>query len=456
MKLHTKRLALIAALLLLADRGLTGCTAVRSADTALTVPAIYSPAPTVGNSYSDNTDGSHAIEADGETAFYSNVTVTKTGNAEGDEADFYGENAAVFATNGAELNLREVSVTTDGTHANAVFSYGKGTVVTIADSTISTSANCSGGLMTTGGGTMNADNLVVHTAGNSSAAIRSDRGGGTVKVTGGTYDTAGVGSPAIYSTADITVTDAELSAGISQGVVVEGKNSVTLENVTLKASNTEKNSGKSPWYQAVMIYQSMSGDADEGTASFTARGGSITNLNGDIFFVNNTHAVINLTATEIVNDDPEGVFLRAAAAGWGREGANGGHVELYTAAQTLDGDLLVDNLSTLNLYLWDSSILTGAVNPADEGEVYVELVDGAKWVLTGDSHIKSLKCEPDSIDLNGFTLTIDGEVYSEGSASTGSPVEYASQSEDRISRPNSMSQPPDGGHGKDEKPPKKK
>ena len=411
MKLNTKRLALIAALLLLADRGLTGCTAAQAAETVSSAPVIYSPAPTAGNSYTDNTDGGHAILADGENAYYANVTVTKTGKAEGDEADFYGENAAVLASNGAQLKLREVSVTTDGKHANAVFSYGESTVVNIADSTITTSGNCSGGLMTTGGGTMNADNVVVHTTGNSSAAIRSDRGGGTVNVTGGTYDTAGVGSPAVYSTADITVSDAELSTGASQGVVVEGKNSVTLNNVSLTACNTAKNSGKSPWYQAVMLYQSMSGDAGNGTAAFNMRGGSITNLNGDIFFVNNTHAVINLTATQIVNDDPDGVFLRAAAAGWGKEGRNGGHVELYTAAQTLEGDMLVDSLSTLNLYLWDGSVLTGAVNPDDKGEVCVELADGAKWVLTGDSHIKSLKCDPDSIDLNGFTLTVDGEIY---------------------------------------------
>ena len=411
MKLNTKRFALIAALLLLADRGLAGCTAAQAAETAPSIPAIYSPAPTAGNSYTDNTNGGHAILADTENAFYGNVTVTKTGSAEGDQADFYGENAAVLARSGAELTLREVSVTTDGTHANAVFSYGESTVVNVADSTITTSGNCSGGLMTTGGGTMNADNVVVHTTGNSSAAIRSDRGGGTVNVTGGTYDTTGVGSPAIYSTADITVSDAELSTTASQGVVVEGKNAVTLNNVALTASNTQKNSGKSPWYQAVMIYQSMSGDADEGTASFTARGGSITNLNGDIFFVNNTRAVINLTATQIVNDDPNGVFLRAAAAGWGREGKNGGHVDLYTAAQTLDGDLLVDSLSTLNLYLWDGSVLTGAVNPTGEGTASVELTDGARWVLTGDSFIQSLKCEPDSIDLNGYTLTVNGESY---------------------------------------------
>lgn len=423
MKINTRHIALIAALLLIADRGLTGCGA--QAASAEVPPAEIrmkaTPAPTerppiVGASYSDSSDGGHAIYADGAAVSYANITVTKTGAAEGDEADFYGENAAVLAENGAVLNLREASVTTDGAHANAVFSYGEGTAVNIADSTINTSGDYSGGLMTTGGGTTNADNLVVHTSGRSSAAIRSDRGGGVVNVTGGTYKTDGVGSPAVYSTADISVRDAELSTSASQGIVVEGKNAVKLENVTLTAGNTQTNSGKSPWYQAVMLYQSMSGDASEGTAAFTMLGGGLTNLNGDVFLVTNTRAVIKLTGTDIVNDDPEGVFLRAAAAGWGREGENGGHVELYTASQRIDGDLLADENSSLNLYLGDGSELNGAVNPANEGAVSVSLTDGAKWTLTGDSYVESLRCEADSIVLNGHSLYVNGVLYTEGTA----------------------------------------
>ena len=181
----------------------------------------------------NSTDEEHAITADGEEASYSNIAVVKTGDAEGDEADFYGANAAIFATNGGSLTLSEITVNTDGKHANGVFSYGEGTTVNISDSVIETTGNCSGGLMTTGGGTMNASNLLIHTTGNSSAAIRSDRGGGTVNVTGGSYTTEGTGSPVIYSTADITVSDAEMESTASQGVVVEGQNSVTLNNVNL-------------------------------------------------------------------------------------------------------------------------------------------------------------------------------------------------------------------------------
>lgn len=371
----------------------------------------------------NSTDEEHAITADGEEASYSNIAVVKTGDAEGDEADFYGANAAVFATNGGTLTLSEITVNTDGKHANGVFSYGEGTTVNISDSVIETSGNCSGGLMTTGGGTMNASNLLIHTTGNSSAAIRSDRGGGTVNVTGGSYTTEGTGSPVIYSTADITVSDAVMESTASQGVVVEGQNSVTLNNVNLTASNVTKNSDKSEWYQAVMIYQSMSGDADEGLASFAMNGGTLTNLNGDIFFVNNTTATIELTGATIINEDSEGVFLRAAAAGWGSEGSNGGHVTMNASSQNIDGDMIVDEISSLNLYLKDNSSFSGAINSdGTSGDVYVEIEDGSTWTLTGDSYITSLTCNAGSISLNGHKLYVNGEEYVEGTASEGEAI----------------------------------
>lgn len=429
----------------------TACLAsnIQSSETtATTVNSVVT-----GEEITNANDGEHAIEVSGNTAEYSNIKVTKTGDsASEDEADFYGDNAAIFATDSATLTLTEIIVDTNGTHANAVFSYGSGTTVNISNSVITTSGNCSGGLMTTGGGTMNASNLDIHTTGNSSAAIRSDRGGGTVTVDGGTYVTDGTGSPAIYSTADITVNNATLESTQSEGVVVEGKNSVTLNNVNLTANNTTHNSDKSITYNAVMIYQSMSGDASVGLAKFTMTGGSITNKNGDIFFVNNTATTITLENVEIVNQDADGVFLRAAAAGWGSEGSNGGKVNLYLKKQAQTGDIVVDKVSALNLYLSEGTTYTGAINAANEGEVYVEIEKGSKWVLTGDSYITSLTCEADAIDLNGHKLYVGGTEYTTGTASTGTALEIATESSSS-GKPDGMpGEPPSGGKPDGEKP----
>ena len=384
---------------------------------------------TITESMENTVGGEHVIEADGTEETYSHINVKKSGDSEGDEADFFGENAAVFAANGAALTLSDLLLESDGTHANGIFSYGEGTTVNVSDSVIETSGNCSGGLMTTGGGTMNASNLNIHTTGNSSAAIRSDRGGGTVRVNGGKYVTDGTGSPVIYSTADITVNDAIMESTASQGVVVEGKNSVTLNNADLTANNNTKNSDKSDFYQAVMIYQSMSGDASEGQGSFTMNGGTLTNQNGDIFFVNNTTARIDLTDASIINNDSNGVFLRAAAAGWGSEGSNGGQVTLNATSQEINGNILVDADSNLNLSLKNTSSLTGAVNPdGQEGGVYVELDDNSTWTLTGDSYITGLTCDKDAVNLNGYKLYINGVEYEENTASSGESIDLTAVS----------------------------
>ena len=436
--------------------GLCACSGQSAEDAAAGVSAYLTKEDiTVSESISDDTDGGHAIEVSGEEAEYSNIGVTKTGEADGDEADFYGENSAVFATEKGTLTIKDSLVETNGTHANAVFSYGEGTTVNIADSVIETQGNCSGGLMTTGGGTMNAENLTINTSGNSSAAIRSDRGGGTVNVTKGYYKTTGTGSPVVYSTADITVSDSYMESTASQGIVVEGKNSVTLNNDTLIADNNTKNSDKSEYYQAVMIYQSMSGDAAEGTSSFTASGGSITNKNGDIFFVNNTATEISLSGTEITNEDSEGVFLRAEAAGWGNEGSNGGKVNLNASGQVISGDMLIDDISTLNLYLKDKSSFTGAINTdGQSGDVYVEIEDGSTWTLTADSYISGLTVgEGSAIDLNGHKLYVDGKEYTSGSASTGEAFDISTGTGSGSGAPDGSGGP--GGTPPDGEPPEK-
>ncbi|MBP5647996.1 hypothetical protein J6X04_01760, partial [Candidatus Saccharibacteria bacterium] len=195
-----------------------------------------------GGEFSSTSSDENAISASGNiTATLSNINVTKTGDSDGgDNTSFYGTNSAIIAKGGAKLTIKNATITTDATGANGVFSYGgsattnnsssDGTTINISNSTITTNKDNSGGIMTTGGGIMNAENLTITTAGTSSAAIRSDRGGGTVTVNKGTYKTTGKGSPAVYSTADITVKNAKLVATASEGIVIEGKNSVTLEN----------------------------------------------------------------------------------------------------------------------------------------------------------------------------------------------------------------------------------
>ena len=265
--------------------------------------------------------------------------------------------------------------------------------------------------MVTGGGTLTANNVTAETEGDSSAPIRSDRGGGTLTVNGGTFTSHGNGSPVIYSTADITVNNATLTATKSEGAVVEGKNSITLNNVNLTDTNTTLH-GNSETYKNIFIYQSMSGDADEGTASFTAKDSTITTNKGDTIFVTNTKATISLTNNTIVNKDTSGGFLRIQAGKWGNSGSNGGDVTLNTSNQTIDGNIFVDSISTLTMQLSNGSKYTGTINGDKTAKsISLSLDSNSSITLTGDSYITSFNNEVannSNINFNGYTLYVNG------------------------------------------------
>ena len=374
-----------------------------------------------GEFTSTNADENAILVKGSITATLSNITVTKTGDSDGgDSTSFYGTNSAILTSTGATLNIKNAKITTNATGANGVFSYGgsattnnsnsDGTTVNISDSTIKTTKDNSGGIMTTGGGIMNATNLTITTAGTSSAAIRSDRGGGTVTVNQGTYKTTGKGSPAIYSTADITVKNATLTATASEGVVIEGKNSVTLENTTLTDTNNTLN-GQSTTYKNIFLYQSMSGDAANGQATFTAKNSTITTNQGDSFYVTNTTAEINLENNQITNNDNTGNFLRIQKDSWGKSGSNGGTVTLNLTNQKATGNIVVDSISSLTINLANGSSLQSTINTDNMGEVNLTLDATSTLTLTGDTYLTSL-ANADStnsnINLNGYKLYVNG------------------------------------------------
>ena len=365
--------------------------------------------------YTSTGDDENALRVDGATVTLKDITIEKTAGSSSntEDGDFYGLNAGLLVLNGATATITGATVNTSVTNGNGVFSYGEGTVVNISDSTIRTTENNSGGIQTTGGGTMNAANLDVETQENSAAAIRSDRGGGTVNVDGGSYVTNGTGSPAIYCTADISVSDATLTANASEGVVVEGKNSVALTDceVTGNMSNTY-NGDSDENIHCIMIYQSMSGDADVGEATFSAEGGSITAKTGDMFYITNTDCEITLkdVAFTLAND----VFLRvegnSSSRGWGTEGANGGDVTLTADSQEFAGNILVDEISSLALTMKNGTSYEGAINPDGAGgTVDVTLDDNSTWTLTGDSYITSFDGDTSNITANGYHLYVNGE-----------------------------------------------
>ena len=368
-----------------------------------------------GGTYTSINADENAIRAEGAiTASLDGVTVEKTGGgaSSNDASSFYGLNAAILALDKATLNITGGTITAIAEGANGVFAYN-GATINITDTVINVSGGNAGGIEVAGGGILNATNLTVNST--VKAAIRSDRGGGKLSVVGGTYTTSGsTGAPAIYSTADVIVNNATLTANTSEAVVVEGFNSVTLNNciVTGNMDGTYSKSSDENIHN-VMLYQSMSGDAQVGTSSFSMTGGSLVSKNGDMFYVTNTNSVISLNSVDLTLAD-NAYLLRVSgnnnSRGWGAAGSNGGNVTFDLTKQTISGDIFVDSISTLDLNIADSSSFTGSINAdgSQASSLSVTIDASSTWTLTADSYLTEFNGNLDNVVTNGHTLYVLG------------------------------------------------
>ena len=205
--------------------------------------------------------------------------------------------------------------------------------------------------------------------------------------------------------------------------MVEGKNSITLTDCEFVCAGKGRATGGID-DAGVMVYQSMSGDAGEGTGNFTSQGSTLAIDSSSekyetapMFFVTNTDAVISLENTELLFGS--GILLNASGndGEWGKEGSNGGTVTFNGNNQSLTGDVTADEISTVQLNLVGSA-LTGTVNGEQTAKSITVNLDGdSTWELTGDSYVTVLTNADTScanIVSNGYTVYYDAS--NEGNA----------------------------------------
>ena len=375
---------------------------------------------------STGTDENAVLVDSGANVSIKNATITRNSedSTGGDNSSFYGVGAAVLATDGT-ASVSNSTITTDAKGGAGLFAYGDGTIYA-ADSTITTHQDISGGIHAAGGGTLYAWDLNVETNGESAAAIRSDRGGGTMIVDGGTYTSNGVGSPAVYCTANIAINNATLTANGSEAVCIEGLNSLHLFDCDLSGNMSDDDQNDCTW--GVIVYQSMSGDSEVGNSTFQMTGGKLSTGNGGLLYTTNTECTLTLDSVDITYAPDSEFFLRCTGnnnqRGWGQTGNNGSDCLFTAINQEMQGDVVWDSISDLDFYITDNSTLTGAIVDDEtyagngrDGYCNVYLAEGCTWTVTGDSTVSSIESEGSIVDADGKTVSIvatDGTTYVEG------------------------------------------
>ena len=410
--------------------GMGGSGNSQSAPTSYTASNHYTDNATLSGETisSTGTDENAVLVTDGASVSLDQMTVTRTSSDStgGDASSFYGIGAAVLVTDGT-VEISNSTIETDASGAAGVFAYADG-IAYVSDSVITSQQDTSGGIHVAGGGTLYATNLTVETNGESAAAIRSDRGGGTMTVDGGSYTSNGSGSPAIYSTADITVANADLIANGSEAVCIEGLNSLSLTDCNLTGNMPDLSQNDCTW--TVILYQSMSGDSEIGNSTFRMEGGTLTSKNGGLFYTTNTESTFYLSDVEIISTDDCEFFLKCTGnqnqRGWGQSGANGADCSFTAEAQTMSGDILWDSISTLDFVMKQNSSLSGAfkqdesaVMNSGNGYANLSIDETSTWIVTGNSTLSSLKNQGTIVDENQNTVTIqgtDGTVYVKGTS----------------------------------------
>ena len=380
-------------------------------------------------------DENAALVENGGTLKITNGKLQKSGDdTNGDNCNFYGINSILLTVGEkSKAYISNSALASDSEGSNAIFATDQA-IVYSAQNSITTSKGSSRGLDATYGGTIIADGMTIQTAGDHSASLATDRGGGNISVTNSTLNTSGSGSPLIYSTGAIEVSDVTGTAEGSQIVGMEGLNHIKIYDSELSSTITDK-TASDPVANGVIIYQSTSGDADTSTgerAQFQAVDSTLSSKieSGAMFYVTNTSANILLSGTTLDFDSSKAKLLQIEgndANNWGRAGSNGADVTFTGLDETLTGDISVDSISSLDLYLLDGTSYTGQIlSTANAGStagasaatITVNLDQDSTWVVTGDTTVFALNTEDGAqiIDEDGKTVTIiaDGTTVVKG------------------------------------------
>lgn len=363
--------------------------------------------------YSSSSADENIVQVTGGTFTMNNCIVTKTsGDTEsnGDDDSFYGVNSALYCgESGSVLNVSGGTISTGAMGCNSVFATNSG-VINIEGTTISNTKDRSRGIHATYGGVIKAANLNVTTAGTSSSVIATDRGGGTVTVEGGTYTAKGMNSAVTYSTGTISVTGITGRSEIGEAGVIEGDNTITMNNCSMTSGSTKR---------GLMILQSGSGDSEGYDGEIAINGGSVTlTEDGTPLLEIPTNITGTLTLTDVELKVPSNMLMYVDYnTQWSTYGGTGNLILASNDTWSYTGNVDADNTGTANVEVKKGVTWNGSIDTDNNAKSTTVTINEGVWVLTADSYIDKV-VNNGTIYLNGHKLNA-GNITGSGSVNEG-------------------------------------
>ncbi|MBQ1528287.1 hypothetical protein IIZ77_01405 [Candidatus Saccharibacteria bacterium] len=150
--------------------------------------------------------------------------------------------------------------------------------------------------------------------------------------------------------------------------------------------------------------------------TFSATESTFTIDAGDTFTATDVTSTVALSGNRFTNNDATSAFLRAT----------GSSITMTFGKQVAEGDIVLDNLSTLTLVLSNESYYMGIINHQNSAKsITVNIDETSQLILAGDSYIDVLEnadATNQNIYSNGYKLYVGGqEVAVNGSAAPETP-----------------------------------
>ncbi len=322
-----------------------------------------------------------------------NSTITKTGGKATDinKSDKYGINSALVISYNSTGKIFDTKVKTSTDNANAIFIDGTKAYGYIADSTIETlNFNSNGIVVQTA--EVDIDHIILTTKVKESSGIVLNNKEAKVNIKNSMLETNGSLSPVIITNGNLLMDNTTITANGSYGIKLEnGKTTITNSTILVNGANLENKNSSG-------IY--LNTNKQETTLNIEKTSLNINQKfpyynRAYMFDINNSVTSINLTDNQLNYGSNKLLNIIDSK------------VTLNTNKQLIIGDILIDNQSTLELNLNNSSSFVGSIN---SNNTIINLDESSSITLTKDTYIKELN-GPKNIKLNGHKLYINNELY---------------------------------------------